>query len=98
MPCPPGKKILILFIHILILLDACGRYKCHAIVIGVVSCFGPKFYKVKALYAEGGPVLVDPYPIYISYVLGTFGRLPEFGEIVQYELLLYPYYYSTNIS
>jgi hypothetical protein len=83
MPHPPGKNILTLLIHLLTTLDTYGRYKGHAIVIDIISCFGPKFFKVKALYVEDDPILVDPYPLFMSYALDTFGRLPEIGEIVE---------------
>ncbi|KAI9782084.1 MAG: hypothetical protein M1839_005430 [Geoglossum umbratile] len=57
--------------------DIHGRYEGHAIVIEIITCFGPKFFKIKALYVEDDPILVDPYPLLISYALDAFGRLPD---------------------
>ncbi|KAI9777951.1 MAG: hypothetical protein M1839_008486 [Geoglossum umbratile] len=64
-----------------------GRYKGYAIVIDIISCFGPKFFKIKALYVEDDPILIDPYPLFMSYALDSFGRLLEIGEIAEFDHL-----------
>jgi hypothetical protein len=95
-PHPPGKKILILLTRLLIILDIHRRYEGHTIVIEIITCFGPKFFKIKAIYVEDDPILVDPYLLLISYALDAFGHLPDVGEIVR-QVLLSHLYYNINI-